>query len=88
MTRLTKTIGHSHSLYFTIDSWTHDFRYLICASERAEIGNQLFAVELSSGDCQLTDLKGTDSIPRIYNYAALSPVGHEVVLGMTIPCGG
>jgi oligogalacturonide lyase len=79
--RLTQTTGHSHSLYFTNDSWTHDYRYLICASERSGIGNQLFAVELASGDLlQLTDLHGDEDIPHIYNYAALSPIGQHVVL--------
>ena len=78
--RLTSGIGHSHSLYFTCESWTSDSRYIIGARERAETGNQLVAFDTTIGDiAQLTDLPGTDTIRHIYNYASLSPVGEVLV---------
>lgn len=77
--RLTGAIGHSHCLYFTSDGWTNDGQHLLIASERAPSGNQLYALELASGDLlRLTNLAPGAVRDHRFNYASLDPAGQRV----------
>ncbi|TVR14384.1 MAG: hypothetical protein EA401_04680 [Planctomycetota bacterium] len=77
--RLTAAVGHSHCLYFTSDGWTADQQYLIIAGERAATGNQLYAVELASGDAvRITDCRPGAVPDHHFNYASLSPDGSRI----------
>ncbi|TVR46424.1 MAG: hypothetical protein EA402_02675 [Planctomycetota bacterium] len=79
LTRYGGHIGHSHCLYFTSDGWTADQRHFLCAMETAELGNQLYAIELSSGRLsQLTNLAQGAAPQHRFNYASLSPDGGRV----------
>lgn len=79
ITRLTGAIGHSHGLYFTSDGWTRDGGHLVIASERAGRGNQLYAVDLASGDLlRVTDLPPGAARDHDFNYAALDPTADRI----------
>jgi oligogalacturonide lyase len=79
VTRLTAGCGHSHSLYFTSESWTRDRSQVVIARER-DGANELWACAMAGHRLARLTAIGRDSWsqPHVHNSAALCPTDDRI----------